>query len=74
MPSDTLIEASVCEDTEGCGEVLLAVQTLLLERLEFGIRADPEFLAGHSLAQSAHCTVLLGRGIVDVECWRHGVM
>lgn len=71
MASDALVEAPIREDAERGGEMLLAVQTLLLQRVELRVRADLQLLAGLRLAQRLHRAVLLRVGVVDVEGWCH---
>jgi len=59
MAGDALVEAAVGKDAKRGGEVLLAVQALLLERVEVRVRADPQLLAALRLAQRLHAAVLL---------------
>ena len=71
VPRNAFVEASVRKDTECRSQMLLAVQSLLLKRVELGICSDLEFLAGRSHAESADRTVLFGRRIVDIKSGCH---
>ena len=66
VAGDTLVEASVGEDAKRRGEMLFAVQSFFLEGVEFRIGPDFELLARHRLAESTDCSVILGRGVIDV--------
>lgn len=68
---DALVKAPIGKDAKRRGEMLLPIQTLLLEGVELRVRADPQLLAGLCFAQGLHAPVLGGIRIVDVECWCH---
>jgi hypothetical protein len=71
MSRHALVEASVGKEAEGGCQVLLSVQSFVLQRVELGIGADLEPLAARRLAQGA-CDAVLGGAIVeDSECRRH---
>jgi hypothetical protein len=42
MTSDSLVEPTLCKHTKRGGQVLFSVQTLFLQRVELGIRPDPQ--------------------------------
>lgn len=58
MSSHTLVEAAVGKDAERGCEMLLAVQSLFLQRVELWVGADPQPLATRRLAQCADGAVL----------------
>jgi hypothetical protein len=52
VAGDTLVEAAVGEDAERRGEVLLAVEALILKVVELGVRSNAELLARFCLSQA----------------------
>jgi len=53
MSSNTLIKSSVRKDTESCSEMLLPVQSLFFQAVEFGVGSDLELSPIFSTANSA---------------------
>lgn len=64
VSGDTFIETPVGEDPKSARQMLLAVLTLLLERLELGIFPDLEFLARGGLAECT-CSLVGRRGLIE---------
>lgn len=62
----TLVEASVGKHSKGRREVLFAVQSFFLERVELWVRSDPEGFARHRFSEGPDGAVFLGRRVVDV--------
>jgi hypothetical protein len=73
MPGDTLIKPSIRKDAERSGEVLLAVETLVLEVVEDRVAADLEGLARLCLAQDLDLRGIIGATARAWACVRCGL-
>lgn len=71
MSSNTLVESTIRKDTECGREMLLSVQSLFLERVEFGVSADLETLAAGCFAQGTHGAVVAAGVVEYAEGWCH---
>lgn len=66
MASDALVESTVGKDAEGGSQVLLAVEALLLECVEDGVRPYPQLLSGSSSSKGASLLIFGRVLIIDV--------
>jgi hypothetical protein len=64
---DAFIEAARREDAVCCCEVLFAVEALVFERGELGVRADLEGFAGCGAAHGCDAVVVMRFGVVDAK-------